>query len=501
MADPVVKRWRRVRTPTVLQMEAAECGAAALLIILEYHGRYVPLDVLRDECGVSRDGSNALYIKEAAKRYGFEVKAFRKSAAGVRGRRPPFMVFWQWNHFLVVEGFTRGKVFLNDPASGRRSIGFDEFERGYTGIAFTFELGPQFVKQGRRPSALRGLVRRLSTSKVALVFVILAGLALVIPNLVTAAFQRVFVDEILVQGHHAWLKPLLLAMVFTAVMRLAAAALQQLHLTRLEVRLTLDESLKFLDHVLRLPITFFQRRYTGDIVQRVSSTARVAGLISGELATTAVSLLTLVVYVAVMLPYDPLLAIVGVGISSMNLVALKCFSRWRSDQNRTIEQIRGRLMAGMMGAIQIMESIKATGSESEMLVRWTGDQSRMINAEQKRSACADTLLLLVIPFVCWLSLTSDHGAGPGRSRGHRRRLEHRRPGGVSVIAGGLQSAVSRPGPTRCPGAGTAGRPRPHRRRPKPPDRSGLCVGSAQLGASPRQDEAMPGPAMRSALTD
>ena len=215
---------------------------------------------------------------------------------------------------------------------------------------------------------------------------IMAGLALVIPNLVAAAFQRVFVDEILVQGHHNWLKPLLMAMVITAVFRLAAAALQQLYLTRLEVKLTLEESLKFLEHVLRLPLTFFQRRYTGDLVARVSSTARVAGLISGELATTAVSLLTLVVYVAVMIPYDPLLAAVGVGISSLNLVALKWFSRWRTDQNRGIEQIRGRLMAGIMGAIQIVESIKATGSESEMLVRWTGDQSRMINAEQTLGA-------------------------------------------------------------------------------------------------------------------
>jgi NHLM bacteriocin system ABC transporter peptidase/ATP-binding protein/NHLM bacteriocin system ABC transporter ATP-binding protein len=423
MAESSPSKWRRVKTPTVLQMEAAECGAAALGIILEFHGRYIPLDMLRDDCGVSRDGSNAFYIKEAAKRYGLEVKAGRKSAEGLRSWRPPFIVFWQWNHFLVVEGFGLGRVYLNDPASGRRTMGFDEFERGYSGIGFNFTPGPQFVKEGRRPSIFRGLARRLSKSKTAIVFVVLAGLALVIPSLVTAAYQRVFMDEILIQGHHNWLKPLLLAMAFTAILRVAAAALQQLYLTRLEVKLTLDESLKFLAHVLRLPLQFFQRRYTGDLVARVSSTARVSGLLSGELATTAVSLLTLVAYVAVMLPYEPLLAMVGVGISSLNLVALKLFSRWRTDQNRGIEQIRGRLVAGIMGAIQIVESIKATGSESEMLVRWTGEQARMINAEQTLGVY-DALLFVIPPLLASLTTIVVLGLG-----------------GYQVVVGGLSIGV------------------------------------------------------------
>ncbi len=423
MAEASPSKWRRVWTPAVLQMEAAECGAAALGIILDYHGRYIPLDLLRDDCGVSRDGSNAFYIKAAAKRYGLEVKAGRKSADGLRSWKPPFIVFWQWNHFLVVEGFGLGKVYLNDPASGRRSVGFDEFQQGYTGIAFSFVPGPQFVKEGQRPSTFRGLASRLASSKAAIVFVVLAGLALVIPNLVTAAFQRVFMDEILIQGHHNWLKPLLLAMMFTAILRVAAAALQQLYLTRLEVKLTLDESLKFLGHVLRLPLSFFQRRYTGDLVARVSSTARVAGLLSGELATTTVSLLTLVAYVAVMLPYDPVLAMVGVGISSLNLVALKVFSRWRTDLNRGIEQIRGRLLAGIMGAIQIVESIKATGSESEMLVRWTGDQARMINAEQTLGVY-DAFLFVIPPLLASLTTIVVLGLG-----------------GRQVILGGLSIGV------------------------------------------------------------
>jgi NHLM bacteriocin system ABC transporter peptidase/ATP-binding protein/NHLM bacteriocin system ABC transporter ATP-binding protein len=402
MASSDLRRSRPVKTPTVLQMEAAECGAAALGIILEYHGRYVPLDVLREECGVSRDGSNALYIKEAAKRHGLEVKAFRKPAEGLTTRRTPFLVFWESNHFLVVEGFGRRKVYLNDPAVGRRTVSLDEFRRSYSGIAFTFETGPQFVKQGGKPSALIGLVRRLSRYRAAMAFVILAGLALVIPNLTAAAFQRVFFDSILVEGHREWLRPLLLAIGAMAVMRLAAAGLQQVYLTRLEVRLMLTESLGFMRHALRLPVAFFQRRFTGDIVTRAHQSARVAELISGDLATTAVSLLTLVVYVAVMLPFDPILTAVGVAIGGLNLLALRLLGRWRVDRSRTIEQLRGRLMAGVMWAIQIIESIKATGSESDLLVRWTGDQARMINAEQELGAC-DALLVALPPLLAGLT--------------------------------------------------------------------------------------------------
>src|SRR5262245_58425917 len=311
MANPESRRYRPVKTPTVLQMEAAECGAAALGIVLEYYGRFVPLDVLRDECGVSRDGTNAFYIKEAAKGHGLEVKAFRKAADGLVNRRPPFLVFWESNHFLVVEGFRRGRAYLNDPAGGRRTVDMDEFRQRYTGIAFSFEPGPGFAKRVGRPGALVGLAARLSRSRVALGFVILAGLALAIPDLAAAALQRIYIDGLLIEGHVDWLRPLLIVVGATALMRLAASGLQQVHLTQLEVRLTLAESLGFLRHVLQLPVVFFQRRFTGDIVTRASQTARVAGLISGELATTVVSLMTLAVYVALMLPYDPSLTIMG----------------------------------------------------------------------------------------------------------------------------------------------------------------------------------------------
>ena len=414
MANAESRRYRPVRTPTVLQMEAAECGAAALGIILEYHGRYVPLDVLRDECGVSRDGSNALYIKEAAKRHGLEVKAFRKPAEGLVNRRPPFIVFWEWNHFLVVEGFGAGKGLPQRPgesAAGRSAS--TNSSAGYSGIAFTFEPGPQFVKRGRQARArLRGLARRLSRSRGR------AGLR--DPGRAGAGDPQPGRGRVPARLHRRdpdrgapstgssrccwpWRR--------RPLMRLAAAGLQQVYLTRLEVRLTLGESLGFLRHVLRLPVAFFQRRFTGDIVTRAWQTARVARLISGELATTAVSLLTLVVYVAVMLPYDPPLTVVGVAISSLNLVALQIVEPVaRRPQPGDRADPRPAAWRGVMWAIQIIESIKATGSESDLLVRWTGDQARMINAEQELGVC-DALLVALPPLLASLTTILVLGLG------------------------------------------------------------------------------------------
>ncbi len=272
MSRRTERKYRPVRTPMVLQMEAVECGAAALGIILEYHGRYVPLDVLRSTAGSRVMAAMPFTSRRRPSNTVWKPVPFASRPTVLVTRQPPFMVLWQWNHFLVVEGFGRGIVFLNDPACGRRTVSYEEFARCYSGIAFTFTPGPQFVRQGRRPGAAIGLARRLAKSKSALAFVILAGLALLIPTLATAGFQRLFVDEILVQGRYAWLKPLLFAMGLTAMISLAAVGLQQVYLTRLEIRLALTESVKFLQHVLRLPLTFFQYRFAGDIVGRIVST-------------------------------------------------------------------------------------------------------------------------------------------------------------------------------------------------------------------------------------
>ena len=433
---------------------------------------------MRTDCGVSRDGSNAYYIKQAARHQGLEVDVFRKPAAGLATKPPPMIVLWQWNHFLVVEGFGGKKVFLNDPACGRRSVSIEEFARSYSGIAFTFKPGPRFVPSGRRPGVLRGLANRLTASKAALAFVILAGLALSIPTLVSAAYQRVFIDEVLIQGRLNWFKPLLLAMGVTAMVQLAAAALQQVYLTRLEIRLGLTEALTFLQHVLRLPLDFFQHRFAGDIVSRAISTARVARLISGELATTLVSLISLVFFVAAMLPFDTLLTVVGVAIGSVNLIHAT-FSRWRIDRNRAIEQIRGRLAGGIMWAIQIIESVKAAGVESDLMIRWTGDQAQVVSAEQELGAF-DAVLVALAPLVATLTTIIILGLGGRQVAMGSLSI------GALVAFQTLLASFNQPFRDLArlgSQVQAARRPRPDRRRPAAPDRPCARDRGAAAGGS------------------
>ncbi|MFO0953026.1 MAG: cysteine peptidase family C39 domain-containing protein [Isosphaeraceae bacterium] len=350
--SPKPRRFRRVRTPTILQMESTECGAAALGVILGYYGRFVPLEELRVECRVSRDGSNALYIKKCAEKYGLTGRGFRMTVEELRALEPPFLVFWGLNHFLVVEGFGRDRVYLSDPATGRRSVDERTFRESYTGIVFRFEPGPEFRKGGQKPSTWRAIRGRMRGAREPVAFVILAGLAVVVCELVAASYNLVFVDQILVEERRHWIRPLLLAMGVTAAVRVAAGEVQLGALRRLKLGLAMTHSARFLWHVLRLPVGFFQQRYAGDVASRVDGNSLVADLISGQLATTIVGLLMAGLYAAVIWEFDPALTVVGVTLGCLNLVGISAAARLLSDEHLKIRQVRARLHGTMTRALR-----------------------------------------------------------------------------------------------------------------------------------------------------
>ena len=372
----------RIKTPTVLQMEAVECGAAALGIILAYHGKIVPLEELRVACGVSRDGSKASNILRAASSYGLIAKGYGKEPHQLPALPLPAIVFWNFKHYVVVEGFGKGRVYINDPATGPRTIPDDEFDQSFTGVVLTFVRGPDFKPSRRRRTLLHTLRPRLRGASSGLLYILLASLLLVVLGLVVPAFTRIFVDYYLGAGLGEVIALILPGMALTALLIVALTWLQQQQLLRLETSLALTSSSSFFWHVLRLPIEFFTQRYAGDISSRVAINNRVASLLSGDVATTLLSVVLAAFYVVLMARYDLLLTAVGVAIAIANLAVLRLIARQRIDQNRRMLQERAKLVSTAYHGLQLIETLKATGGESDFFARWAGYQAKMVNAEQ-----------------------------------------------------------------------------------------------------------------------
>lgn len=385
----------RVRTPTILQMEAVECGAAALAIVMAYHGKYVTLVELREACGVSRDGSKASNMVKAARTYGFTAKGYRKEPAELNDVSLPFIVFWNFNHFLVVEGFNNGRVFLNDPASGPRSVTEQEFDQSFTGVVLTIEPGVDFKPSGEPRSLLSALKSRLPVKDPAFLFLILAGLALVIPSLVLPVFSKIFVDDYLIGRMDSWVKPLLIGMALTATVRGVLTWLQSYYLTRFQTKLALSMSSKFLWHVLRLPVVFYSQRSAGDISGRVGSNGRIAALLTGDLATTALNVLVVVFYAGLMLSYDVTLTLIGMCIAALNIVFLRLIMRKSTDLTQRLANDGGKLIGTSMSGLQMMESIKASGMEADFFTKWSGHQTKVMNSQQ--SAGSIGVATMVVP--------------------------------------------------------------------------------------------------------
>jgi NHLM bacteriocin system ABC transporter peptidase/ATP-binding protein len=363
-------------------MEATECGAAALASVLEYHGCYVPLSQLRGECGVSRDGSKASNILRAARTYAMAANGYKREPAELRELTPPFIVHWNLNHFVVVDGFDRKRAFLNDPAVGPRSVSLSEFDESFTGVVLTFAQSDEFVASGARPSLWRALLARAKGSGGSLVFIVLAGLLLVVPSLLVPVFGKVFVDSVLLSGKRDWLPGLIAGMALTACLRAILTWLQRGALLRVLTRLSVAMASSFIWHVLRLPVPFFFARSPGDLAGRVRLNDTVAGLLSGRVSGAALDLCQVAFYGLMMLYFDPLLTSVGLVTALLHVLLLRLAERARTDLSRRVAQEGGKLQGVAAGGLQSIETIKATGAENDFFAQWAGHQANMVAAQQ-----------------------------------------------------------------------------------------------------------------------
>ena len=386
----------RVRTPAILQMEAAECGAASLAIMLGHHGRNIPLAQLRRECGVSRDGSRASNIVTAARAHGLQAKGFKKDIAGLRSLRYPYIVFWNFNHFLVVEGYRRGKVYLNDPGSGHRTVMLAEFEESFTGIVLVMEPGPAFQRIGKKESVARGLLDRLRGSAGALLMCVFAALLMVFPGIAYPALLQVFIDKVLIQAHGNWARPVIIGILLTAVLRGVLIRIESGMLRRLQQRLATVFSSGFVSRLLHLPSSYYAQRYAGELSGRIELNDSVADVLSGQLASSIIDGFMLVFYFAVMLQFDRVLTGIGVIFAALNFVVLRWVARMRVDGNNQQAHLGGKACGVAISGLQTIRTIKASALESDFFERWAGHFARLMNTRQQIDLLNQTLGLLPV---------------------------------------------------------------------------------------------------------
>lgn len=399
-------KQKSVRTPTVLQMEAVECGAAALAMVLGHYGRHVPLEELRIACGVSRDGSRASNILKAARSYGLQAKGMQMEPAALAGVRAPAILFWEFNHYVVYDGMGRrlGRrgVHINDPDKGRRFVSMEDFDTSFTGVVLVFEPGDGFRRGGRKPGVLRSVPARLRGTTGTMAAALLASLLLVAVGAALPALSRTYIDMYLVGRQTSLLGVLFASMAAMVALTAVLTGLQQANLLRGRVISSTLSSARFFRHLLRLPVTFFGQRSPADLVQRLQSNDAVAETLARDLTAFGVDGIVVVLYALLLWTYDPQLTVVGVLVALLNVVAMRVVVRLRATRTQKLRADSARLTNTSYTGIQLIETMKATGGENGYFRRWAGQHAITLE-EQQRLGVPSAVLAVVAPTLATLN--------------------------------------------------------------------------------------------------
>ena len=364
------------KTPVVMQLEALECGAASLTMILAYYGKWIPLERLRADCGVSRDGSNAKNILKAAQSYGLQVRAIRCEPDQLSEYATfPCIVHWEFNHFIVVNGVKGDRVSVNDPARGNYVMTMKAFDEGFTGICLMFEPGEDFTPEGKPKSVLTFARKRLAGAESALVFVLLTTIISALTGILFSGFARVFLDQILTGRDPQWLTPFLAGFAGIAVLQIAAAWIQAVYAIRINGKLAVVGNSSYLWKVLHLPVEFFTQRMAGDIHQRQLTNETIAGDLVNTIAPLILQTAMMIFYLAVMFRYSPLLSAIGLAALAGNVWVSGIISAKRVNATRVMMRDSGNLSAATVSGIEMIESIKSSGAENGYFEKWSGYQA------------------------------------------------------------------------------------------------------------------------------
>ena len=375
---------RRLTTPLLLQMHVTECGAACLGSVLAHFGRWVPLSELREKCEVSRDGSTAAGILRAARHYGLECTGRSVQSDQIKKLPLPLILFWEFNHFLILEGYDNRRFFLNDPAAGRRTLSAEEFSESFSSIALQFEVGPDFERGGARPTILRQLPLWLGDARGTLANAVACGLMLALLALVLPASLSLFVDRVLGEGE-PWGGLVAGVLGAAAVLVYGLTWFKQRFLKRLAVGISVVAGNRCVSQLLRLPVTYFSHRHVGELTTRILSIDSIARRLSDHFLGLLVELVMSVVFLAVMLAYDPALALIVLGLAILNGVLVRMIARIRIDKSHALGREQGLLHGVCMMMLQHADNLRMTAADDRFFSRWAGQQARELDAYQRYS--------------------------------------------------------------------------------------------------------------------
>lgn len=407
------KKYRRVKTPTMIQMEATECGAVALGIVMGYYGKFVPIEELRIACSISRNGSNAYNMTLAAANYQLDAKGYSLDLPALYEIELPAILYWKFDHFVVLEGFGRDCVYINDPATGPRTISYDDLNQSFTGVAIVVLPTKEFIKSGKPPSVLKALWKRSKNVKLPLLYATLVGLCIVVPNLAFPAFTQVFIDQVFINHRFDWQYGLIVGMALAIVGSSLLSYLQGMVLNRLQTRMSMQFASDSFWHMLRLPMSFYLQRYPGEIAYRLTLNDSISHAIAGALAPNLINVCFVLIYGIAILYYDAVIGLTAMAVLAISLLCMRLVYRSRTDAYARYEADIGKSTAYSLGALQNIETIKASGLEIKFFSTWTGYFTKVVNTLQEVGK-RDITLNVITPLLSSLAFLVLVGVGGWR---------------------------------------------------------------------------------------
>ena len=372
------------KVPVVMQMEALECGAASLAMILAYYDKWIPLEQVRSDCGVSRDGSNAANVLRAARSYGMIAKGYRYEPEELKKYgKFPCIVHWNFNHFVVLNGFKKDKAVLNDPAKGNYTVSMKVFDESFTGICLMFEPGDNFEPSGKPKSMMSFARERMKGSAVAVAFVILTSIISNLIGIINPAFSRIFLDRLLTGVNPEWFMPFIMALALIGIIQLVVSWISAVYSLKINGKMDAVGNTTFMWKVLRMPMEFFSQRMAGDICQRQSSNSNIAKTLVSTFAPLLLNTIMMIFYLVVMLRYSLVLTLIGLISIVVNFFVSRIISAKRVNITRVQMRDAGKLAGTTVAGIEMIETIKAAGAENGFFEKWAGYQASVNTAQVK----------------------------------------------------------------------------------------------------------------------